>query len=450
MYAPLVDLCTCALLDQGSDACFWVDGVRSLFPVDQLGTVGQQLVDNPPSLLAKRFPGLIDSLVEEIKGDLKAKTDSLIREAVSRRVRRFSEEVASVEELRKTLVTATNEVEVIVVEEDSVSKLKNDIVLIFLRYKRMMLQELRSSVRDRLVGRVSLRETCAERRLEIISREQALHRAKEGISQLLGLTTQEERQEWEKAGETGGLPDDKDPSNSNLEGSDLSGINLSGFDLRGADFSEANLHGADLSRFERCDLSGVNLSSADLSGAKILNANLKGANLSNAQLLGADLSSCDLSGVDLSSADLDGANLSNATMKSVNLTNANLLHANLPAWGSGLLEGVKLAGAAGWVPADKDLSKAKLKGADLSSCHLSGINLSSADLSSADLSNAKLQGAVLKGADLSKCDLSGADLTGADLSEANLQGTILRDASLCAAIFHTAQEEEEILLDLFG
>ena len=62
-----------------------------------------------------------------------------------------------------------------------------------------MLQELRSSVRDRLVERVSLRESCVEQRLDITSREQALHRAKEGIFELLGLTTQEERQAWEKA-----------------------------------------------------------------------------------------------------------------------------------------------------------------------------------------------------------------------------------------------------------
>jgi uncharacterized protein YjbI with pentapeptide repeats len=141
--------------------------------------------------------------------------------------------------------------------------------------------------------------------------------------------------------------------------------------------------------------------------------------LSNAKLQGADLSSCDLSGVDLSSADLRGANLSNANMKSANLTNAQLQGARLPAWNSGLLEGVKLAGAEGWVPADKDLSNAKLKGADLS--------------------KAKLQGAVLKGADLSKCDLSGADLTGADLREATLEGTNLRDATLCAALLHAAK-----------
>ncbi len=87
------------------------------------------------------------------------------------------------------------------------------------------------------------------------------------------------------------------------------------------------------------------------------------------------------------------------------------------------MEGVKLAGAEGWVPADKDLSKAKLQGADLSSCDLSGVNLF----------NAKLQGAVLKGADLSKCDLSGADLTSADLREAKLEGTKLHGATLHAA-----------------
>ena len=121
-------------------------------------------------------------------------------------------------------------------------------------------------------------------------------------------------------------------------------------------------------------------------------------------------------------------------MQNVNLTKAKLHNARLPAWSSGLLEGVKLAGAEGWVPADKDLSNAKLKGADLSTCDMSGINLSSADLS-----NAKLQGAVLKGADLSKCDLSGADLTGADLREAKLEGTNLSGATLCAALLHAAQ-----------
>jgi uncharacterized protein YjbI with pentapeptide repeats len=130
-----------------------------------------------------------------------------------------------------------------------------------------------------------------------------------------------------------------------------------------------------------------------------------------------------LSGSDFSHTLLRNTNLENAILKNTNLNKVKLHDARLPKWSSGLLEGVKLAGAEGWVPADKDLSKAKLKGADLSRCDLSGINLSSADLS-----NAKLQGTVLKGADLSKCNLSGADLTGADLSEANLQGTNFRDA----------------------
>jgi hypothetical protein len=92
----------------------------------------------------------------------------------------------------------TSAVEITVVDEDSMSKLTNDIVLIFLRYKGCMLQELQSSVGDHLVGQVSLRETCAEQRLEMISKEEALHRAKEGIFELLGLTTPEERQEWKK------------------------------------------------------------------------------------------------------------------------------------------------------------------------------------------------------------------------------------------------------------
>jgi uncharacterized protein YjbI with pentapeptide repeats len=216
-----------------------------------------------------------------------------------------------------------------------------------------------------------------------------------------------------------------------LRRADLRDFILIQCDFEGASMEDAKLEGADMSD---CNLSGANLGRADLRKANLSNAMLKDAilpawnsgllegvrltgatgwmpankDLSNAKLQGADLSSCDLSGVDLSSADFSGANLSNADMKSVNLTNAKLQGAHLPAWSSGLLEGVKLAGAEGWVPADKDLSNAKLKGADLS--------------------NAKLQGTVLKGADLSKCDLSGADLTGADLSEANLQGTNFRDA----------------------
>ena len=67
---------------------------------------------------------------------------------------------------------------------DSVSKLTNDIVLIVLRYKRIMLQELRSRVSDRLVslreavlsngltsylGSRPLQKATAETRVEILS-----------------------------------------------------------------------------------------------------------------------------------------------------------------------------------------------------------------------------------------------------------------------------------------
>jgi hypothetical protein len=226
-YGPIMDLCKRTLLYEGkteeeicgftlfteeeeeeeeddvpNDTSFWVEGVRALFPADLEeqppwpSLAAQQLVDKPPCQLAKRFPGLIDSLVEEIKGDLKAEMDSSILDAVSRRVRLFSDEIASVEGWRKKFTPKA--VEISVIEAGRVSELTNDIVLIFLRYKGGMLQELQASVRDRLVGRVSLRETCAEQRLEIISKEGALHRAKEGIFELLGLNTLEERQEWEE------------------------------------------------------------------------------------------------------------------------------------------------------------------------------------------------------------------------------------------------------------
>jgi hypothetical protein len=102
-YGPLVDLCTRSLLDQGSDASFWVEGVHALFSADMEeqppwpSSAAQLLVDRPPCMLAKRFPGLINIPEEEIKGDLKAKTDALILDAMSSRVRLFSEEVACVE-----------------------------------------------------------------------------------------------------------------------------------------------------------------------------------------------------------------------------------------------------------------------------------------------------------------------------------------------------------------
>ncbi len=294
------------------------------------------------------------------------------------------------------------------------------------------------------------------------------------------------------AGAEGWVPSDKDQSNAKLTGADLSGSDLSGFDLTGADLQNVNLtnaklhdallpwrsgllagvnwsgarfggtkwvpadkdlhdvklKGADLSE---CDLSGVNLSASDLSCSLLIKANLSEANLSNSKLTGADLSGSDLSGCDLTGVH----------MKNVNLSNAKLHNARLPAWSSGLLEGVKLAGAEGWVPADKDLHDVKLKGADLSECDLSGVNLSASDLSSTLLSKANLSEANLKSTNLTNAqlhnarlpawssgllegvklagaegwvpadkDLSNAKLKGADLSKAKLQGTVLKGADL--------------------
>jgi hypothetical protein len=49
------------------------------------------MIKNPPLLLAERFPSVIDSIIDEMRGDLKPKADALIREAVSGIVQRFSD-----------------------------------------------------------------------------------------------------------------------------------------------------------------------------------------------------------------------------------------------------------------------------------------------------------------------------------------------------------------------
>jgi hypothetical protein len=77
------------------------------------------------------------------------------------------------------------------------------------------------------------------------------------------------------------------------------------------------------------------------------------------------------------------------------------------------MEGVKLAGATGWVPADRDMRRAKLKGAQLEGADLKGVSLSNADLS-----NCNLSGADLRSADLTAAELSGACLCGAVLAGA--------------------------------
>jgi len=61
---------------------------------------------------------------------------------------------------------------------------------------------------------------------------------------------------------------------------------------------------------------------------------------------------------------------------------------------------VKLAGAEEWVPADKDLSNAKLKGSDASvrhvlAFHLRGPDFSESNLQRVNLTKAKMQDARL-------------------------------------------------------
>ena len=120
--------------------------------------------------------------------------------------------------------------------------------------------------------------------------------------------------------------------------------------------------------------------------------------LSNAMLRDCNLSYCDLSGVDFSGANIERANL----------MNSNLTGARMPGWDSGLMEGVKLVGAIGWLPHNKDMSNAKFKGVDLSHCDLSNFNLSGADLRDAILRNVNLMNS-----DLTKANLFGAQMQGA-------------------------------------
>ena len=74
-----------------------VEVLRGLFsgdkqePLQWPSAEAREMLKNPPLLLAERFPSVIDSIIDEMRGDLKPKADALIREAVS--VHRFSDEV---------------------------------------------------------------------------------------------------------------------------------------------------------------------------------------------------------------------------------------------------------------------------------------------------------------------------------------------------------------------
>ena len=162
-------------------------------------------------------------------------------------------------------------------------------------------------------------------------------------------------------GATGWVPGDK-----NLSEARIPRAKLAGCDLTGLWISNADLEGA--------DLSGANLSGSDLSGSNLRDTVLSGGNLSNCNLQNTDMSTANLKNADLSCANLQGC--------------------RLPAWDSGLMEGVKLVKATGWVPESRDLSNARLNGADLSGCDLSGVNLGGADLEGTRMHGTNLEGAV--------------------------------------------------------
>jgi len=105
-----------------------------------------------------------------------------------------------------------------------------------------------------------------------------------------------------------------------------------------------------------------------------------------------------LSGSDLSGYDLRGVVFTGADLRSANLCNCKLEGSVLPAWDSGLLEGVQLAGASGWMPKDRNLRGAKLRNANLRHCDLEGVILIGADLEGADMRGVSLSGADLQGA----------------------------------------------------
>jgi len=66
-----------------------------------------------------------------------------------------------------------------------------------------------------------------------------------------------------------------------------------------------------------------------------------------------DLRCTRLKGTNMTGYDLSHTDLRRADLRGCSLAGANLRGARLPAWDSGLLEGVNLVGAKGWLPADK-------------------------------------------------------------------------------------------------
>jgi hypothetical protein len=154
-----------------------VEVLRGLFsgdkqePLQWPSAEADKMLKNPPLMLAELFPSVIDSIIDEMRADLKPKADALIREAVSGIVQRFSDEVARVEGWRKTLVADGVVLELVTAER--MSELCEELVLSFLRYNSAMLQ-----------------------RREIIARQRALEQADDGVFELIGVHTPAEKEEW--------------------------------------------------------------------------------------------------------------------------------------------------------------------------------------------------------------------------------------------------------------
>ena len=156
-----------------------------------------QMLKNPPLLLVERFSSVIDDIIDVIKCDLKPKADALILQDVTGCVQRFSDEVARVENWCTTLNKKGDGMSVEVVTGERMQKFAEDLVRHFLRYNAALLREVRARVRQ-VVEQASLIESCAEQRRAIISRQQAVERAREGVFELIGVRTQEEQAEhWD-------------------------------------------------------------------------------------------------------------------------------------------------------------------------------------------------------------------------------------------------------------
>lgn len=131
------------------------------------------------------------------------------------------------------------------------------------------------------------------------------------------------------------------------------------------------------------------------------------------------------------------------------LTKKTILTLSLISALSTVTVGVTMAGSNDFSAADynrllngdKNLSCAKLEGANLQGKDLSGVNFENAELEKANLSNANLTGANLEHADLEESNLKCANLTNANLKYADLEQANLKGANIKGAILKEAELE---------